>query len=218
MEYQDTLFEPVLRNGTLILGQEQDDFAGGFDFKQSYSGSISQVGFWDRVLSEEEIAAMANCNIVEAEGNLIPWNQAHYRLVNVITTDVPLGHLCKEEEHSLAGKLIVKDKVSYDDLKPVCDILGGRIDVVHNPTEVVEIHDKAFNIYKLLDDTEKCYVDPETVNLVLANVYKNGTWIDVYEPTKKVTGLEDLMPYYNNGLCTYIWGNHGIESMKCWSR
>ncbi|CAI9614728.1 unnamed protein product [Staurois parvus] len=40
---------------SIVLGQEQDKFGGGFDINQSFSGEISDVHMWDDVLSPEDI-------------------------------------------------------------------------------------------------------------------------------------------------------------------
>ncbi|KAG8445814.1 hypothetical protein GDO86_010558, partial [Hymenochirus boettgeri] len=41
---------------SIILGQEQDSFGGGFDTNQSFVGEISDVNLWDYVLSPEDIS------------------------------------------------------------------------------------------------------------------------------------------------------------------
>ncbi|XP_059210447.1 C-reactive protein-like [Centropristis striata] len=40
---------------SVILGQEQDTYGGGFDIKQSFAGMLSDVHMWDYVLSTREI-------------------------------------------------------------------------------------------------------------------------------------------------------------------
>ncbi|XP_061461773.1 C-reactive protein-like [Rhineura floridana] len=40
---------------SIVLGQEQDSFRGGFDIKQSFIGELMDVYMWDRVLSPDEV-------------------------------------------------------------------------------------------------------------------------------------------------------------------
>lgn len=39
----------------MITGQEQDSLAGGFHRDQSFSGEITELNFWGRVLDEKTI-------------------------------------------------------------------------------------------------------------------------------------------------------------------
>ncbi len=43
--------------GSLVLGQSSDN-----DKAQSFSGEISQVGIWDKILPAEEIKSLATCS------------------------------------------------------------------------------------------------------------------------------------------------------------
>ncbi|XP_061041833.1 C-reactive protein isoform X1 [Eubalaena glacialis] len=62
---------------SIVLGQEQDAFAGGFDKNQSLVGDIGDVNTWDYVLSPEEI------NTVYAGGtfspNVLDWRALKYK-------------------------------------------------------------------------------------------------------------------------------------------
>ncbi|XP_028019717.1 C-reactive protein isoform X2 [Balaenoptera acutorostrata] len=62
---------------SIVLGQEQDAFAGGFDKNQSLVGDIGDVNMWDYVLSPEEI------NTVYAGGtfspNVLDWRALKYK-------------------------------------------------------------------------------------------------------------------------------------------
>ncbi|KAG7176300.1 Gamma-aminobutyric acid receptor subunit beta-like 8 [Homarus americanus] len=52
---------PLLTNGTLILGQEQDGVSQGFDPNQVLLGDLAQVNLWDRLVTPEEVKGMASC-------------------------------------------------------------------------------------------------------------------------------------------------------------
>lgn len=44
---------------SVILGQDQDSFGGGFEAVQSFVGEISDVNMWDYVLSPETMKALS---------------------------------------------------------------------------------------------------------------------------------------------------------------
>ncbi|XP_078594462.1 uncharacterized protein LOC144872277 [Branchiostoma floridae x Branchiostoma japonicum] len=59
----------VRSGGTWILGQDQDKVGGGFDPNQAFSGELSQVNLWDRVLTAAEIGT----DVCGQHGNVIDW-------------------------------------------------------------------------------------------------------------------------------------------------
>ncbi|XP_019615202.1 PREDICTED: LOW QUALITY PROTEIN: C-reactive protein-like, partial [Branchiostoma belcheri] len=76
----------VRSGGTLILAQEQDRVGGGFARNQAFSGELSQVNLWDRVLSPAEVGAdwSAFCN---HHGNVIDWATANIQVVGQAVSD-----------------------------------------------------------------------------------------------------------------------------------
>ncbi|XP_053330378.1 C-reactive protein-like [Spea bombifrons] len=60
---------------SIILGQEQDSFGGGFDAKQSFVGELSDVHMWDYVLTPENIQKAWNNDF---SGSLISWTSLKY--------------------------------------------------------------------------------------------------------------------------------------------
>ena len=53
----------IKNNGIAILGQDQDNYGGGFDQDQSFVGEMYGVNMWNKVLSVEEISRMSqNCS------------------------------------------------------------------------------------------------------------------------------------------------------------
>ncbi|CAI9597502.1 unnamed protein product [Staurois parvus] len=55
---------------SIVLGQDQDSFGGGFDAKQSLVGEISDVHMWDYVLTQEDIQKVLSGDL---HGNIINW-------------------------------------------------------------------------------------------------------------------------------------------------
>ncbi|XP_077327910.1 C-reactive protein-like [Lithobates pipiens] len=56
---------------SIVLGQEQDSFGGGFDASQSLVGEISDVHMWDYVLTQADIQKVLSGDL---HGNVINWN------------------------------------------------------------------------------------------------------------------------------------------------
>ncbi|XP_060882971.1 chromobox protein homolog 6 [Labrus mixtus] len=83
--------------GVLILGQEQDSLAGGFDSTQALVGELSQVGVWDRVLSSSQVASLARCSKV-TQGSVAPWTENGIEVHGGATKDP--GEPCSKHTRS----------------------------------------------------------------------------------------------------------------------
>nr|XP_056708383.1 C-reactive protein-like [Euleptes europaea] len=69
----------VSAEASIILGQEQDSYGGGFDINQSLVGEITDVYMWDRVLSPDEVVfAWHNYPL---PNYLIDWKSLSYDII-----------------------------------------------------------------------------------------------------------------------------------------
>ncbi|CAK6975911.1 serum amyloid P-component-like [Scomber scombrus] len=68
--------KPITGVPSIILGQEQDEYGGGFDAKQAFTGMISKVHMWDYVLSTTELRAY------EKGENFTPGNVLNWRALD----------------------------------------------------------------------------------------------------------------------------------------
>ncbi|XP_078688578.1 polycystin family receptor for egg jelly-like isoform X2 [Branchiostoma floridae x Branchiostoma belcheri] len=147
----------VRKGGTWILGQDQDVVGGGFDADQAFTGELSGVNLWDRVLSPAEIAA--DCSY---HGNVIDWDttnirvfgqasRAEYQCNAVATTTSPStvattttpsttatttvpGTECPAGWSLFSGKCykVFTDTVAYSQARQVCIDNGGSLAMVKN--------------------------------------------------------------------------------------
>ncbi|KAJ8376171.1 hypothetical protein SKAU_G00067510 [Synaphobranchus kaupii] len=63
-------------DGRFIIGQEQDTFGGSFRSEESFSGNITWLNIWDRVLNISEILALQNeCSLI-SPGLFYKWNSS----------------------------------------------------------------------------------------------------------------------------------------------
>lgn len=77
--------ESIGKDGFFILGQEQDTLGGSFKKEESFSGSITELHIWDRVLNSSEISAMENeCSPVSS-GLVFKWSEKAMEIESSLT-------------------------------------------------------------------------------------------------------------------------------------
>ncbi|NXE46335.1 AGRD2 protein, partial [Casuarius casuarius] len=59
--------QAIYGQGTFIIGQDQDSLGGTFREKESFSGNITDLHIWQKVLSMEQIERVRSCHVVEQE-------------------------------------------------------------------------------------------------------------------------------------------------------
>ena len=89
----------------ILLGQEPDNPGpGGFDPAQAFSGSLTQVSMWDRVLSPSEVHSLVSCNFSVQPGNIINWeDQSAWTAHNVSFSQEDQVCQGKSAEHNYIG-------------------------------------------------------------------------------------------------------------------
>ncbi|NXS06148.1 AGRD2 protein, partial [Oxylabes madagascariensis] len=59
--------QAIFGQGTFIIGQDQDSLGGTFRAKESFSGNITDLHIWQKVLSTEQIEQVRSCWVVEQD-------------------------------------------------------------------------------------------------------------------------------------------------------
>ncbi|KAM4889864.1 adhesion G protein-coupled receptor D2 [Sylvia borin] len=59
--------QAIFGQGTFIIGQDQDSLGGTFRAKESFSGNITDLHIWQRVLSTEQIEKVRSCWVLEQD-------------------------------------------------------------------------------------------------------------------------------------------------------
>ncbi|NXD24497.1 AGRD2 protein, partial [Spelaeornis formosus] len=59
--------QAISGRGTFIIGQDQDSLGGTFRAKESFSGNITDLHIWQKVLSTEQIEKVRSCWVVEQD-------------------------------------------------------------------------------------------------------------------------------------------------------
>lgn len=63
----------IPKTGSLVIGQDQDSYAGGFTASDAFGGFIHNLNIWDTILSREEIFELSkSCSA--GEGNVYKWS------------------------------------------------------------------------------------------------------------------------------------------------
>ncbi|XP_063060405.1 mucosal pentraxin-like [Engraulis encrasicolus] len=63
---------------SIVLGQDQDSFGGGFDTSSSFLGMLTDVHMWDSVISYSELASYMNRIPLTHNGTVINWNSLEF--------------------------------------------------------------------------------------------------------------------------------------------
>ncbi|KAM4695998.1 adhesion G protein-coupled receptor D2 [Rhinophrynus dorsalis] len=57
-------FQDIKEGGTFIIGQDQDSFGGTFKAKESFSGNITDLNIWIKVLGDNQIEQVRSCSVL----------------------------------------------------------------------------------------------------------------------------------------------------------
>ena len=91
-------FKPLIGQGSLIRGQEQDSVQGGlFDANQAFSGKLTQVEIWDVELPKTDIEKIAKCEVKSAKesNRIVSWISEKWEINGVTINEINLKNLCK---------------------------------------------------------------------------------------------------------------------------
>uniref|UniRef100_A0A8C3G4P7 Pentraxin family member n=1 Tax=Cyclopterus lumpus TaxID=8103 RepID=A0A8C3G4P7_CYCLU len=75
--------------GRFIIGQEQDTFGGSFKKNESFSGSITELYIWDRVLNSSEIYTMEKECSPNSSGPVFKWTHLKVILDDTLFSNLP---------------------------------------------------------------------------------------------------------------------------------
>ncbi|CAI9611272.1 unnamed protein product [Staurois parvus] len=84
---------------SVVLGQEQGSYGGGFDASRSLVGEISDVHMWDYVLTQQDIQKVLSGDL---HGNVINWKSLVYEMKGDVLLQPT--NLCKSVIYTLIIK------------------------------------------------------------------------------------------------------------------
>ncbi|ROT62898.1 putative neuronal pentraxin-1 isoform X2 [Penaeus vannamei] len=118
----DTATIPIPLNSTIIIGQEQDSLAGGFDKSQVFRGHIAQVNLWNSTLSGDAVRQLATCDSNLA-GNVFSSDREELELLNVTVAEWDLADLCSKVDEYV----IFPEMRNLKESRLMCHRSGGEI-------------------------------------------------------------------------------------------
>jgi len=125
--YSEERTEDLEKYGILVVGQDQDRPGGGYDYKQSFSGRVSQLVMVARALEADEVAQEADCQGDSLEGDLVTWAEEKW----VTEDDVTIAPLAREtlcDNDPFAVRLVsIPEPVTYKQAAFVANFLSCRI-------------------------------------------------------------------------------------------
>ncbi|NXI17761.1 AGRD2 protein, partial [Irena cyanogastra] len=77
--------QAISGQGTFIIGQDQDSLGGTFRAKESFSGNITDLHIWQKVLSSEHIEKVRSCWVVE-QGLVFGWSSSALEVESTVQT------------------------------------------------------------------------------------------------------------------------------------
>lgn len=72
---------------SIIIGQEQDSFGGGFNKNQCFVGELSDVNMWDYVLTPGDIQKVITNDQI---GNIINWRSLNFEMKGLVLIEPKL--------------------------------------------------------------------------------------------------------------------------------
>ncbi|NWU85945.1 AGRD2 protein, partial [Onychorhynchus coronatus] len=77
--------QPIYGQGTFIIGQDQDSLGGTFRAKESFSGNITDLHIWQKVLGTEQIEQVRSCWVTEQD-LVFGWSSNALELESTVQT------------------------------------------------------------------------------------------------------------------------------------
>lgn len=118
---QCALFPPLILNGTLVIGNDQDLLGGGFAHIHSYFGAMSGFTIWAQSLTDQQMLDLKECK--EPVGYLLGWDQTPWQHDGDV--DISEGNPCHEAHKS--QHIIFPVTKSLVDARRFCHGLGMRL-------------------------------------------------------------------------------------------
>ncbi|XP_071541968.1 uncharacterized protein [Panulirus ornatus] len=149
-------------NGMLVLGQEQDEFGGGFVHGETFLGSLAQVNIWSRTLTHQEIEDLANCRS-EIHGDIFSLDLDDTENYNVSEENKALKELCISDRKFI----MYPHLLSFSEAAKFCQITGSHF---YSPASCEATH--VFS-NRSLEFPDSC---PDSFWIGATDVEEEGVW------------------------------------------
>ena len=183
---------PIYTNGSIVLGQEYDgiadkeDFDPIFDPLQSFSGKISQVEFWNIILTPKEIHRLANCDAstIKSQNHILTWKPEDWKLSGKTTImDIPLTELC--QKNIVSNHLIWPRAITFEKLSSYCSLVEGIPPLLYMNSQTTEVYKRVNEIFISVNKTSPDgFLDKTRTEGIRCFVSKTSSAVDFWSGMK----------------------------------
>ena len=117
-------------NGSLIIGQEQDLYNGGFSPSEILKGFVTQVNIWNSTLEKSEILNISEC-LSESIGDIFSTDTSEIELINAGIEEVSLSEICRKDKDIV---LFSESRMFFDSVD-MCTVIGSSVYVPETEEE-----------------------------------------------------------------------------------
>ncbi|MGD1808974.1 LamG-like jellyroll fold domain-containing protein [Dapis sp. BLCC M126] len=127
----------ISSGGALVLGQEQDRVAGGFDANQAFEGQMAHVRMYNRVLSPEEINECMKVDGTPPSVDINRGLELHLPLNEIVENAAKEKEVVDVSASKLKGKVHGEAEIVADDRFGKCINFDGVDDYIELPTTAI---------------------------------------------------------------------------------
>ncbi|XP_064420194.1 adhesion G-protein coupled receptor D2 [Latimeria chalumnae] len=96
--------------GVFIVGQDQDSLGGSFKEREAFSGNITDLNVWSKVLSEDQIAGVRSCCSLKQE-LIFGWNGSSLEIEPTVE-EAKVEFVCPAILYSLSKQWVLPNSLS----------------------------------------------------------------------------------------------------------
>ncbi|KAK8392671.1 hypothetical protein O3P69_014839 [Scylla paramamosain] len=161
---------PLLLNGSLVLGNDQDQLDGGYTVTEAFVGQLAWVGLWDHALTSQDLTAVLQCRaarhppVMDAR---LPW---------LVRGQVTTREADPCLERDAPASLAVAVPLPYDGARDLCRKLGMSLPV----PESLAASKRSFEVLQEAD-FKRCSSMHTTFSMLWLGVEHRaatGRWVD----------------------------------------
>ncbi|XP_015683156.1 adhesion G-protein coupled receptor D2, partial [Protobothrops mucrosquamatus] len=182
-------------HGTFIIGQDQDSLGGAFKEKESFSGNLTDLQVWARVLSQEQVEKVRSCVSIR-EGLIFDW-RSDLLEVEISVQEATVQLICPDLYFQLK-------KTQSEPVPPFIARVNAQANTTVIPENVFQADVRAVTISaaanrlgvveKILSEAQPPPLDASSL-LGVFQLLKEVSEVEVVEPGQLAT-LEELGQHY----------------------
>ena len=209
-------------NGIIVIGQDQDNYGGGFDASQAFHGDISEFAVWDSVLDTTEITsgpdktdAIIRYEFVEGVGTVVSDSVSggHAQIIGdvewVNTNEELLGFSTEQEVINTDTFITMNDGATGDRVQLDNTLMPSQEITIDITFKSSGTNDPGLISYAVPDNANEImfYNHPGQLYIAIAGTvystgraFSNGEWRDL---TVTWNGTTGRLKAYDDGVLFY---------------